>query len=44
MRFMVLVPGSPETERGEIPSSDEFDAMTRYNEELVNSRAVACRA
>ena len=34
MRFMVLVPGSPESERGEMPSTELLEAMTKYNEEL----------
>lgn len=37
MRFMVLVPGSPETEAGEMPSTEVLEAMTRYNEELVKA-------
>ena len=37
MRFMVLVPGSPESEAGETPSTEGLGAMTRYNEELVRS-------
>jgi hypothetical protein len=37
MRFMVLVPGSPETERGEMPSTEQLEEMTRYNEELVKA-------
>ncbi|MGD1051644.1 MAG: YciI family protein [Solirubrobacteraceae bacterium] len=37
MRFMVLVPGSPESEAGEMPSTELLAAMTRYNEELVAS-------
>jgi hypothetical protein len=37
MRFMVLVPGSPETEAGEMPTTDLLAAMTKYNEELVKS-------
>ena len=37
MRFMVLVPGSPESEAGEMPSTEILGAMTRYNEELVKS-------
>jgi hypothetical protein len=36
MRFMVLVPGSPESEAGE-PSTEPQGAMTRYNEELVKA-------
>jgi hypothetical protein len=37
MRFMVLVPGSPESERGEMPSTELLGAMTKYNEELVKA-------
>jgi hypothetical protein len=37
MRFMVLVPGSPESEAGEIGSIEERQAMNRYNEELVKA-------
>jgi hypothetical protein len=37
MRFMVLVPGSPESEAGEMPSTELLGAMTKYNEELVKS-------
>lgn len=37
MRFMVLVPGSPETEAGEMPSTEQLAEMTQYNEELVKA-------
>ncbi len=37
MRFMVLVPGSPESERGEMPSTELLEVMTRYNEELAEA-------
>ncbi len=37
MRFMVLVPGSPESERGEMPSTELLEQMTTYNEELVKA-------
>ena len=37
MRFMVLVPGSPESEAGEMPSTERLEAMTKYNEELVKA-------
>ena len=37
MRFMVLVPGSPESEAGVMPSTEALGAMTKYNEELVSS-------
>jgi len=34
---MVLVPGSPESEAGVMPSTEALGAMTKYNEELVSS-------
>ena len=37
MRFMVLVPGSPESEAGEMPSTELLAEMTKYNEELVKA-------
>jgi len=37
MRFMVLVPGSPESEAGEMPSTELLQEMTIYNEELVKA-------
>jgi hypothetical protein len=37
MRFMVLVPASPESEAGEMPSTEALEAMTKYNEELVKA-------
>ncbi len=37
MRFMVLVPGNPESEAGEMPSTEMLGTMTKYNEELVKS-------
>jgi hypothetical protein len=37
MRFMVLVPASPESEAGEMPSTEVLEAMTKYNEELVKA-------
>ncbi len=37
MRFMVLVPGSPQSEAGEMPSTELLEAMTKYNEELVEA-------
>ena len=37
MRFMVFVPGSPESEAGEMPSTELLEAMTKYNEELVKA-------
>ena len=37
MRFMVLVPGSPESEAGEMPETELLEEMTKYNEELVKA-------
>jgi hypothetical protein len=37
MRFMVLVPGSPESEAGEMPSTEILGEMTKYNEELARA-------
>jgi hypothetical protein len=37
MRFMVLVPASPESEAGEMPSTADLEAMTKFNEELVKA-------
>jgi hypothetical protein len=37
MRFMVLVPGSSESEAGGMPSTEILEAMTKYNEELVKA-------
>ena len=37
MRFMVLVPGSPEPEAGEMPSPAELGENGKYNEELIKA-------
>jgi hypothetical protein len=37
MRFMVLVPGNPQSEAGEMPRTEDLEAMTKYNEELVKA-------
>ncbi len=37
MRFMVLVPGDEASERGEMPSTELLETMTKYNEELVKA-------
>jgi hypothetical protein len=37
MRFMVLVPGSPESEAGAMPSTALLGLMTKYNEELTRA-------
>jgi hypothetical protein len=40
MRFMVLVPGDSASEAGEMASTEELEAMTTYNEELVKAGVV----
>ena len=37
MRFMILVKATPDTEAGKLPSQELLEAMTRYNEELVEA-------
>jgi hypothetical protein len=37
MRFMVIVPASPESEAGEMPSTGLLEAMNTYNQELVSA-------
>jgi hypothetical protein len=37
MRFMVMVKATPESENGELPSTEMLEAMGRYNEELVKA-------
>lgn len=37
MRFMILVPGNEQSETGELPPPELFEAMGRYNEELVKA-------
>jgi len=37
MRFMVLVPGGPESEAGVMPDTQALAAMTSYNEELAKA-------
>ena len=37
MRYMVLVKASEESEAGAIPSTDELQAMGKFNEELVQA-------
>jgi hypothetical protein len=37
MRFMVLVLISPEAEAGEMPGTEQLEAMAKYNEELVKA-------
>ena len=40
MRFMVLVPANPQSEAGEMPRTEDLEAMTKYNEELVKARVM----
>lgn len=37
MRFMVFVPGNADTEAGVMPSTEQLEEMTQYNEELVKA-------
>lgn len=37
MRFMVIRKADEETEAGVLPTTELFEAMTRYNEELVKA-------
>jgi hypothetical protein len=37
MKVMVIVKASPESERGDMPSTELLAAMGKYNEELVNA-------
>jgi hypothetical protein len=37
MRFMVMVKATPESEAGEMPSTEMLEAMMAYNEELVKA-------
>jgi len=37
MRFMVIVKASPESEKGQMPDTQELTDMLKYNEELVKA-------
>jgi hypothetical protein len=37
MRFMVIVKSNPQTEAGKLPNTEELQAMTKFNEELVKA-------
>jgi hypothetical protein len=37
MRFLVLVPSTPESESGDLPTNADLEAMGRFNEELVKA-------
>lgn len=40
MRVMVLVKATKDSEKGILPTPEEFEAMARFNEELVNAGIV----
>jgi hypothetical protein len=37
MRFMLIVKATPESEAGKMPKAEMFEAMGKFNEELVNA-------
>lgn len=37
MRFMMLVKASKESEAGQMPTAEQFDAMIKFNEEMVKA-------
>ena len=37
MRVMVIIPGNEEMEQGQLPPPELFEAMDRYNQELVKA-------
>lgn len=37
MRFMVIVKATADSEAGVMPKPEEFEAMGKYNEELINA-------
>ena len=37
MRFMIIIKATPDSEAGKMPSQALFEAMGRYNEELVKA-------
>ena len=37
MRFMIIVRATPESEAGIMPKPEVFEAMGRFNEELINA-------
>ena len=37
MRFMVIVKANPESEAGQLPSTEMLEAMGKYNEELAKA-------
>jgi|SRR5579875_1704700 len=37
MRFLVMVPASPDSEAGQTPTAKDLEEMGRFNEELVNA-------
>ncbi|GAB7521356.1 hypothetical protein PBS_03390 [Paraburkholderia sp. 2C] len=44
MRVMVIVKASPESEPGQLPDTDMFAAMGRFNEELVKAGVLPAAA
>ena len=37
MRFMIILRGNEQIEKGALPTGEMFDAMVKFNEELVNA-------
>jgi hypothetical protein len=37
MRFMIIVKASPETEAGIMPGPEAFEAMAKFNDELIDA-------
>ena len=37
MRFMVIVKATPESEAGQMPRTEQLEAMSRFNEELAKA-------
>lgn len=37
MKFMVIVKATPETEAGVMPSAEIFEAMSKFNEEMIDA-------
>jgi hypothetical protein len=40
MRFMIMIKANKDTEAGVIPPTEVFDAMGKYNEELIKAGAM----
>ena len=41
MRVMVLVKATDDSEKGILPTTEMFEAMGKYNEELINAASCA---